>query len=141
MQYVEPDPKERIIKLYIQEGRTYKSLSDEYGFSREVITRWVKMYRENAATDAHQAKQLADMEELQKLQKEVEELRKESDFLKKRRRSLPRRANSSIPFSRQVCQALRSQLATAAPWCLSEWVLQLQEASQERRRKAKGFCS
>ncbi len=83
MYYVEPELKQRIIKLHIQDGRTYQSLSDEYGFSREIIGRWVKKYRETAAADSRQAKQLADMEALQRLQKEVEELRKENDFLKK----------------------------------------------------------
>ena len=83
MYYVEPELKQRIIKLYIQEGRTYQSLSDEYGLSRDVIGRWVKKYRENAATDALQTKQLADMEAMRNMQKELEELRKENDFLKK----------------------------------------------------------
>lgn len=83
MIYVEPELKERIIKLYIQDGRTYQSLSDEYGFSRQMISRWVKKYREGASANAEQAKHLADMEELRGLQKEVEELRKENDFLKK----------------------------------------------------------
>lgn len=83
MYYVEPELKQRIIKLHIQDGRTYQSLSDEYGFSREIIGRWVKKYRETAAADSRQAKQLADMEALRRLQKEVEELRKENDFLKK----------------------------------------------------------
>lgn len=83
MYYVEPELKQRIIKLHIQDGRTYQSLTDEYGFSRRVIGRWVKTYRENAAADSKQAKQLADMEALRRLQKEVEELQKENDFLKK----------------------------------------------------------
>lgn len=83
MYYVDPELKQRIIKLYIQDGRTYKSLSDEYGFSRKVLSLWVKAYRESASADSLQAKQLADMEALRNLQKEVEELRKENDFLKK----------------------------------------------------------
>lgn len=83
MYHVEPELKDRIIKLHIQDGRTYQSLSDEYGFSLEAIGRWVRMYRKNAIDNAQQAKQLADMEALRSLQKEVEELRKENDFLKK----------------------------------------------------------
>lgn len=83
MYHVDPELQQRIIKLYIQDGRTYQSLSDEYGLPRTAITRWVKQYRENAAADAKQARQLADMEALRSLQKEVEELRKENDFLKK----------------------------------------------------------
>lgn len=83
MYYAEPELKQRIIKLHIQDGRTYQSLTDEYGFSSRVIGRWVKQYREDASADSKQAKQLADMETLRSLQKEVEELRKENDFLKK----------------------------------------------------------
>lgn len=83
MYYVDPDLKQKIVKLCIQDGRTFRSLSDEYGFPRETISRWVKAYRENAEANAQQAKQLADMELLRNIQKEVEELRKENDFLKK----------------------------------------------------------
>ena len=83
MIYCEPELKEQIIKLYIQEGRTYQSLSDEFGFSTDVIRRWVKKYRQSAQEDAERARQLEEMEELRRLQKEVEELRKENDFLKK----------------------------------------------------------
>lgn len=83
MIYCEPELKEHIIKLYIQDGRTYQSLSDEFGFSTDVIRRWVKKYRQSAKEDAEREKQIADMEELRRLQQEVEELRKENDFLKK----------------------------------------------------------
>ena len=83
MIYCEPELKEHIIKLYIQDRRTYQSLSDEFGFSPDVIRRWVKKYRQNAQADAERAKQISDMEELRRLQQEVEELRKENDFLKK----------------------------------------------------------
>ncbi|WP_128426316.1 transposase [Gudongella oleilytica] len=83
MHYVEPELKERIIKLRIQEGRTYQSLSDEYGFPRTAMSRWVKKYRADAANSERKAKQIADMEEIRSLQREVEELQKENDFLKK----------------------------------------------------------
>ena len=83
MIYCDPELKEEIIKLHIRDGRTFKSLSDEFGFSADVISRWVKKYRQCAQADADRAKQLADMQELRRLQKEIEELKKENDFLKK----------------------------------------------------------
>ena len=83
MIYIDPELKELLIKLHIQDGRTYQSLADEYGYSRFTISKWVKGYRENAAADAERAKALANMEELRRLQKENEELKKENDFLKK----------------------------------------------------------
>ena len=83
MVYVEPEIQEQIIKLHIVDGRTYKSLCDEFGLSYAVVKRIVTNYREHAKASEIQAKQLADMEELNRLKAEVAELRKENDFLKK----------------------------------------------------------
>lgn len=83
MIYVEPEIQDKIIKLYIIEGRTYRSLSDEFGFSRSVIRRIVESYRKQAKENAESAKELADMEELNRLKAEIAELKKENDFLKK----------------------------------------------------------
>lgn len=52
------------------------TISDFSDFLRIVIRRWVKKYRQSAKEDAEREKQIADMEELRRLQKEVEELRK-----------------------------------------------------------------
>ena len=83
MVYVDPELKEKLIKLRLQEGRTYKSLSDEFGYSREIITRIVKQYQADAARDEETSRQLASMEELRRLKLENDELKKENDFLKK----------------------------------------------------------
>lgn len=83
MVYVDPELKNKLIKLHLQDGRTYKSLSDEFGYSRDVISRIVKQYQKQAAEDEETAKQLADMQELRRLQIENAELKKENDFLKK----------------------------------------------------------
>ncbi len=83
MIYVDPELKKRIIKLRLQDGRTYKSLSDEFGYSREVIARIVRQYQETAKENEETARHLSDMEKLRALQEEVAELRKENDFLKK----------------------------------------------------------
>lgn len=83
MVHVEPELQEKIIKLRLQDGRTFRSLSDEFGLSREVVSRIVKRYQKRAAEDEKTAKQLADLEELHRLQQENAELKKENDFLKK----------------------------------------------------------
>jgi len=83
MVHADPELKQHIINLYIQQGRTFQSLSDEFGYSRSVISRWVKAYRISAQRDIEKAKQLSDMEELKALRKQVAELEKENDFLKK----------------------------------------------------------
>ena len=83
MVHVESELQEKIIKLRLQDGRTFQSLADEFGLSREVVTRIVKHYQNQAAKDENTAKQLADLEELHRLQQENAELKKENDFLKK----------------------------------------------------------
>lgn len=83
MVHVESELQEKIIKLRLQDGRTFQSLADEFGLSREVVTRIVKHYQNQAAKDEKTAKQLADLEELHRLQQENAELKKENDFLKK----------------------------------------------------------
>lgn len=83
MYYIDSELRSKIIQLHVQEGRTFKSLSDEYGYPASTISRWVRDYRQAAMKDKEQARALADMEKLHKLQKENEELKKENDFLKK----------------------------------------------------------
>jgi len=83
MIYVDPELRDKLIKLRLQEGRTYKSLADEFGLSREVISRIVKQYQAKAKKNEETAQQLADMEELHRLLLENAELKKENDFLKK----------------------------------------------------------
>lgn len=83
MYYIDPELRSKIVQLHVQEGRTFKSLSDEYGYPASTISRWVRDYRQAAMKDKEQSRALADMEKLHKLQKENEELKKENDFLKK----------------------------------------------------------
>ncbi|MFC2662119.1 MAG: transposase, partial [Eubacterium sp.] len=83
MNKIDPQRKAEIIRLHIQDGRTYKSLSDEYGYPASTISRWVRQYRQAAEDDNELAQSLAIMEKIRRLQKENQELRKEQDFLKK----------------------------------------------------------
>ncbi|MGI6720024.1 MAG: hypothetical protein ACOX4E_03925 [Anaerovoracaceae bacterium] len=59
MVYVEPEIREKIIKLHIQDGRTLMSLADEFGYSRWVITRLIKNYREEAKQNEQRAIEIA----------------------------------------------------------------------------------
>ncbi len=83
MAYVDPQIQEQIIKLRLMEGRTYQSLSDEFGLTYHVVRRIITNYKKSAKDNAERAKQIADMEELNRLKKENDELKKENDFLKK----------------------------------------------------------
>ena len=40
----EPEFKRKIVQLHLEEGRTYKSITDEYGVSKTAIQRWCEEF-------------------------------------------------------------------------------------------------
>lgn len=83
MQHYEPEFKQKIVRLHLEEGRTIRSLSEEYKISKAIISIWVSKYREECQTN-HETKEDYDyMMENRKLRKQLEEMQKENQFLKK----------------------------------------------------------
>ena len=41
-QIYEPEFKKKIVRLHLEDGRTYKSLTQEYGVSKSAISKWVE---------------------------------------------------------------------------------------------------
>lgn len=83
MQQYEKEFKQRIVRLHLEEGRTIKSLADEYRISHGSISNWIKFYREECQIN-HETKEEYDyMTENRKLRKQLEEAKKENEFLKK----------------------------------------------------------
>lgn len=74
----DPELKEQIIRLYLEEGRTMKSLTEEYHLGNGTLRYWLKNYRKECDD-----KTPATQEELARLRKQNAELRKENEFLKK----------------------------------------------------------
>ena len=82
-QQYEEEFKKKIVSLHLGEGRTIRSLSEEYNVSKAIISIWVKAYREECQTN-HELKEEYDYkQENLRLRKELEEMRKENQFLKK----------------------------------------------------------
>ena len=69
--------KQEIIRLYLEEGRTIKSLVEEYNLGKGILRYWLKNTRKEYAE--HKA---GVSEELVRLRKLNAELRKEDQFLK-----------------------------------------------------------
>lgn len=80
---IDPELKEYIIEQHLRYGRTLRSLSDEYGYSRSTIGMWCKKFQRAAALNEEKAAALSAMEENLQLKKQIAELEKENDFLKK----------------------------------------------------------
>jgi Transposase and inactivated derivatives len=83
MQRLPETTKREIVKLHLQEGRTLRSLSAEYGVSKPSISIWVRNYREECQTSKEAKSEYELMLENRELKRKLEEAKKENDFLKK----------------------------------------------------------
>ena len=82
--------------MHLEEGRTIKSLSEEYHVSENGIGYWLKKYREECSKNPAAQEEYDLMKENLRLRKELEEAKKENEFLKKRQHSSHGKSISSI---------------------------------------------
>ena len=86
-QQYEPEFKKRIVRLHLEEGRTMKSITVEFGVSKTSISKWCTEFSNECQIKSQQdptAVNEADlMRENLRLRRELEEARKENLFLKK----------------------------------------------------------
>ncbi len=78
-----PEFKKKIVRLHEEEGRTYKSITAEYGVSKASISKWCSELREECLTSPESLEEYDLMKENLRLRKELEEAKKENLFLKK----------------------------------------------------------
>jgi transposase len=77
------ETKRTIVRLHLEEGRSLKSLSEEFSVSKSGISNWVKQYREECRTNTETKAEYDLMAENLRLRKQLEEMEKENRFLKK----------------------------------------------------------
>ena len=82
-----PEFKKMIVRLHEEEGRTYKSITAEYGVSKASISKWCSEFskecQEKALENPDAPNEMELMKENLRLRKELEEAKKENLFLKK----------------------------------------------------------
>ena len=82
-----PEFKKKIVRLHEEEGRTYKSITAEYGVSKASISKWCSEFskecQNKALDDPNAPNEMELMKENLRLRKELEEAKKENLFLKK----------------------------------------------------------
>ena len=82
-----PEFKKKIDRLREEEGRTYKSITAEYGVSKASISKWCSEFSKECQTKSLENPDATNEMELMKenlrLRKELEETKKENLFLKK----------------------------------------------------------
>ncbi len=78
-----PEDKQEVLRKHFEEGRTVKSLCDEYFIAHSTIEKWITDYRKECQKKPELKVQSDMYEENRKLRQELEELKKENEFLKK----------------------------------------------------------
>ena len=83
----EPEFKKKIVRLHLEEGRTYKSITQEYGVSKSAISKWCEEFskecQEQVQANPTAVNDADLMKENLRLKRELEEKNKEILFLKK----------------------------------------------------------
>ena len=75
--------KTRFFAFIWKEGRTKKSLTEEYYLGQGTLIYWLKQYRKECEYTPSKQEEADSYAEAKSLRKEIEELKKENDFLKK----------------------------------------------------------
>ena len=75
--------RKNIVRLHLQEGRTYKSLIDEFGVSKASISKWCRDFSKECQTSPSAQNDSEIMQEIRRLRTQLQELEKENAFLKK----------------------------------------------------------
>ncbi len=78
-----PEFKKKIVHLHEEEGRTYKSITAEYGVSKASISKWCSEFSKECQTSPQVKEDYDSMKADLRLKRENEGLRKEIAFLKK----------------------------------------------------------
>ena len=83
----EPEFKKKIVRLHLEEGRTYKSITQEYGVSKSAISNWCEEFskecHEKVEANPTAVNDTDLMKENLRLKRELEEKNREILFLKK----------------------------------------------------------
>ncbi len=77
-----PEFKKKIVLLHLEERRTCKSITAEYGVSRASISKWCAEFSKECLSNTEAIAEYGNMKELLKRKRENGELRKENLFLK-----------------------------------------------------------
>lgn len=75
--------KDKVLHAYLDDGRTTKSLSEEFNIPRATINYWINEYRKECSLKGSDSNSANAYEELKRLRRQNLELKKENLFLKK----------------------------------------------------------
>ena len=119
--------RKKIAHLHEEEGRTYKSITAEYGVSKASISKWCSEFCKEFQTDPQFREDYDSMKENLRLKRENEELWKESAFLKQWWHSLQRKSIRGLSIYLRPSERIWRPLAAETIGNLPQCILQLPE--------------
>ena len=121
-QFYDEQFKKNIVRLRIEEGRSIKSLVEEYGVLGSSVKKWCGEFNKECLQSPEIQKERDSMEETLRLRKENEELRKENLFLKISQmatklplHSLQRKSIRGLPIYPKIWFRIWRQMVAATP--------------------------
>ena len=78
----EPEFRKKIVRLVLEEGRTLKSVNEEYSLGEGTVRGWIRKFEEECETNPDSKDTKNIYQENLKLRKQLTEAQKENAFLK-----------------------------------------------------------
>jgi len=79
----ESEIKKKVIRLHLEEGRSVKSLTEEYHLGKGTLNYWLRARSEEGESNPSIVEENNTYVEIKRLRKELAEFQKENAFLKK----------------------------------------------------------
>lgn len=79
----EPEFKKKIVQMVLEQGRTIRSINNEFNLGEGTVRSWIRQFNEECEINPDTQNMKDVYEENRKLRKELEEAKKEILFLKK----------------------------------------------------------
>ena len=79
----EPEFKKKIVQMVLEQGRTIRSINNEFNLGEGTVRSWIRQFNEECEINPDSQNMKDVYEENRKLRKELEEAKKEILFLKK----------------------------------------------------------
>ena len=76
----EPELKEKNLRLYLEEGRTKKNLTEEYHLGKGTLSYWLQQRRKECQNNPKIQEEDSAYAEIMRLRKELAESQKENEF-------------------------------------------------------------
>ena len=78
-----PELRAEVVRVVLEEGRTYAQAARDFGLIPETVRHWVKAEREKSSATTEQAREAVDRAKVSEMERRIRELEMENAFLKK----------------------------------------------------------